>query len=158
MDGLKRRRKDKKFNVPQKDLTNPYSAPLSPSPKGRRGPGDGKGIRFGLRPFWSRGRRGTEGDGRDGKVDMFEDKLISNEVKKPLVRVFRGHHYVMGEEFQYKTKDHRFIPMVRWHSHCADCGSSFSCIQFPDPVKFSPNRRCKGCKKPLVRVRKRWIG
>ena len=67
--------------------------------------------------------------------------------------IWKGQKYlVVGDHWHYSKRLKRWINLVKFQSKCADCAAPFE-IVVPDTPKFpQPNRRCRDCVAPGIRV------
>lgn len=71
-----------------------------------------------------------------------------------IVKEYDGQRYVRIGEFKRARSDGTFATIIRWQSHCAQCGAPFEISTVAESSKWQPSRRCQIHKRPGVRVRK----
>jgi hypothetical protein len=70
-----------------------------------------------------------------------------------IVKEYHGQRYVQIGEFKRERRDGTFATIIRWESHCAQCGAPFEISTSATSSKWQPNRRCQTHKRPGVRVK-----
>lgn len=70
-----------------------------------------------------------------------------------IVREYNGQRYVRIGEFKRARRDGTLATVLRWQSHCAECGDPFEITTPKASNKWQPNRRCQTHKRPGVRVK-----
>lgn len=68
-------------------------------------------------------------------------------------KTFHGQRYARIGEFQRERRDGTLATIIRWQSHCAECGAPFEFTTPASSSKFEPNRRCQTHKRPGVKVK-----
>jgi hypothetical protein len=70
----------------------------------------------------------------------------------PLHRLHKGQSYRLADIVDHTCRDGRETLLEIWQSACANCGQPFEFKRPQGAKHFWPNRRCKRCKRPGVRV------
>jgi len=82
--------------------------------------------------------------------------VIANDlpiVVMGLERTHKGQLYRLTGLVDHTCRDGRETELQVWQSTCANCGEPFEFKMPPKVRAFAPNRRCKRCAKPGVRVK-----
>lgn len=77
---------------------------------------------------------------------------INFRILPPLdtVLMWEGQRYVVVGSFLHTCQDGSRTPLIRWRSHCAECGEPFECAT--SLKAKNPNRRCDKHQRPGVAV------
>ena len=71
----------------------------------------------------------------------------------PAQRTYKGQRYFRVGSFERERTNGTTATILKWSSHCAECGAVFEFTTPAASSKFEPNRRCQKHKRPGCRVK-----